>query len=138
MSNRITACELNLTRQNGLCIYKSSDWSLAFKISEQNNLTQTPIDLSGFHGYCNIKKCLNDDIPVAQPSVDTDSEGNVIVSLPAEQTRNFIVASGNYNDAVDFYYEVLLVDDETDEHFRSLFGRVSVINSAFDSDDLSN
>lgn len=138
MSNRITACELNLTRQNGLCIYKSSDWTLAFRISEQNNLTQTPVDLSGFHGYCNIKASLNDDTPVAQPSVDCDENGNVVVSLSAEYTKNFIVPTGCYNDPVDFFYEVLLVDDDTDEHFRSLFGRVSIINSAFDSDDLQN
>ena len=138
MSNRISSCELNLTKQNGLCIYKSSDWTLSFKISEQTNLEQNPIDLSGFHGYCNIKRCLNDETPVAQPSVDCDENGVIVVSLPAEQTKNFIVPCGCYDDPVDFFYEVLLVDDETDEHFRTLFGRVSVINSAFDSNDLPN
>lgn len=138
MSNRITACELNLTRQNGLCVFKSSDWYLAFKISEQNNLEQHPIDLSGYRGYCNIKVNLNDTTPVAQPSVDCDENGNVICSMPASMTKNFIVPSGNYNDPVDFYYEVILVDSDTDEQFRSLYGKISVIASAFDSDDLSD
>ena len=103
MSNRITPVELNLNRQNGLCIYKSSDWYFAFRISYQDNLVTTPIDLSNYSGYCNIKACLNDDSVVAQPSVDTDSNGNVIVSLPAEYTKNFIVPTKSYDDAVDFY-----------------------------------
>ena len=96
MSTKIIPCELNLTKQNGLCVYKSSDWNFAFKISLQENLTTTPVDLSNFRGLCNIKVHLNDETPVAQPSVDCYEDGSVIVSMPASMTKNLIVPTGCY------------------------------------------
>lgn len=138
MPNRIQACELNLTRCNGLNIFCSSDWLLSYRISERENLQDTPIDLSGFHGLCNIKYSLQDDSPICQPSVDCDSEGNVIVSMPASMTRNIVVPGKTYDDVLILQYEVLLVDDSTGEVFRSLWGTVECIGSTFDATDNNN
>lgn len=133
--NRLSPCQLNLTLCNGLAIYRSSDWTLSFKISERENLTDTPIDLSGYTGKANIKKFLTDEEPIAQPSVDTYADGTVVVSLPAELTRNLICQGKTYNDPDTFQYEVILTDESTGENFRTLFGSVEVSPSAFDNND---
>lgn len=138
MPNRIQPCELNLNRCNGLAVFVSSDWQLSYRISERENLTDTPIDLSGYHGLCNIKYSLQDDTPICQPSVDTYEDGTVVVSMPASMTKNIIVPGNTYKDSLELQYEVLLVDDSTDECFRSLFGTVECIGSTFDATDNNN
>lgn len=133
--NKLTPCRLDLTLCNGLAIYRSSDWTLSFKISERENLTDTPIDLSGYTGKANIKKFLTDENPIAQPSVDTYADGTVVVSLPAELTSNLICQGKTYSDPDTFQYEVILTDTDTGENFRTLFGSVEVSPSAFDNND---
>ena len=135
MSNKIQPCKLDLTSCSGLCIFRSSDWTLSYRISTRDNLVDTPIDLSGYTGKCNIKKFLTDETPIAQPSVDCDENGNVVVSLPAELTTNLICVGKTYNEPDIFQYEVILTDGETEENFRSLYGSVEVIPSAFDNND---
>ena len=138
MPNRIQPCELYLSRCSGLNIFCASDWTLSFKISERENLTDTPIDLSGYHGLCNIKYSLKDDNPICQPSVDTYADGTVVVSMPASMTKNIVVAGKTYNDVLTLQYEILLIDDVTGEVFRSLWGQVDCIGSTFDATDNNN
>lgn len=132
---KLSPCRLNLTLCNGLAIFRSSDWTLSFKIYERENLTDTPVDLSGYTGKANIKKFLTDENPIAQPSVDTYEDGTVVVSLPAELTANLICQGKTYNEPDIFQYEVILTDSETEESFRTLFGSVEVSPSAFDNND---
>lgn len=133
--NKITPCRLDLTPQNGLCIYRSADWTLAFKISERDGLVDTPIDLSSYSARGAIKKFLTDETPMVDIDVVCDSEGNVIASLPAELTKNILVRGKNFCETDTFQYEIQLVDTETGEVFRSLFGDVIVVGSVYDSDD---
>jgi hypothetical protein len=135
MSNKIVPCKLSLTPQNGLCIYRSADWTLAFKISEREGLVDTPIDLSGYTARGAIKKFLTDETPMVEMSVDCDEEGNIVASLPAELTKNILVKGKNFCDTDTFQYEIQLVDTETGEVFRSLYGDVIVVGSVYDSND---
>lgn len=133
--NKISPCRFDLTPQNGLCIYRSADWTLAFKISEREGLVDTPVDLSGYTARGAIKKFLTDETPMVDMDVVCDSEGNVIASLPAELTKNILVRGKNFCETDTFQYEIQLVDTETGEVFRSLFGDVIVVGSVYDSDD---
>lgn len=135
MSNRLIACRLDCTKCNGLAIYRSSQWELAFRISVRENLVDTPMDLSGYTGKCQIKYNLTDDTPIAECSVDTDADGNVVIGLGAEYTKNIICPGKTFNDVLELQYECILIDNETQEVFRTLYGSVEVIPSAFDETD---
>ena len=137
MANRIQPCRLDLNPQNGLCIYRSSDWLLSFRISTREGLVDTPMDLSSYTARGAIKKFLTDETPMAEMSVDCDSEGNVIASIPANLTKNILVPGKCFEDTDNFMYEIQLIDNETDEVFRSLYGSVIVVGSVYDSNDIS-
>ena len=133
--NKISPCRLDLTPQNGLCIYRSSDWTLSYRISEREGLIDTPVDLSGYTARGAIKKFLTDETVMVDISVDCDEEGNVIASLPANLTKNILVRGKDFCDTDTFQYEIQLVNTETGEVFRSLFGDVIVVGSVYDSND---
>lgn len=135
--NKISPCRLDLTPQNQLCIYRSASWSLAYRISEREGLVDTPVDLSGYLARGAIKKFLTDDTPIVEMDVTCDEEGNVLASLPAELTKNIICKGKDFCDTDTFQYEIQLVDTETGEVFRSLFGDIFVVGSVYDSDDFS-
>lgn len=135
MSNRIQPCRLDLTRCSGLAIFRSSDWSLSFKISERDNLTDTPIDLTGYTGKASIKYSLTDENPIAEPTVETYADGTVVVGLGSSLTKNILVPGKTFNDPCTLQYEIILHNTETDEDFRTLYGEVEVIGSCFDGND---
>lgn len=135
MSNKISPVRFDCRQCNGLAIYRSAQWELAFTISERDNLTDTPLDLSGYTGKCQIKYSLTDDTPIAECSVDTYADGTVVIGLGAEYTKNIICPGKTFRDVLELQYECILIDNETDEVFRTLYGTVEVVPSAFDESD---
>lgn len=135
MPNRIQPCRFDITECSGLAIYRSSDWSLSFKISERNGLVDQPIDLSNYTGKASIKVFLTDETPIVEPTVSTYADGTVVVGLGASLTKNILVPGKTYDDPCTLMYEVILHNEDTDEDFRSIYGSICVIGSCFDGND---
>lgn len=135
MPNIIQPCRFDITECSGLAIYRSSQWSLSFKISERNNLQDVPVDLSGYIGRAALKVSLTDETPIAEPTVSTYADGTVVVGLGSALTKNILVPGKTYDDPCTLMYEVILHNTETNEDFRSLYGCIPVIGSVFDAND---
>ena len=137
----ITPANVNFTLCNGLAIYKGADWIVPVTINERNvvegNITDTPIDLTGYTGKAAIKKYAGDDNPVAVPTVEiTDPvQGQFTISLSAEETANLIVKGGNWKDTATFQYDVYLEETASGAVHRALQGYVEVSPSVLDSTD---
>ena len=138
MSLNLLPCQINLTKANGLCIFQGSYWSLPVSISVRSNLTDEPVDLTGYTGACVIKRRVSDDTPIAVPTVDISQvvTNNFVVSLSSDLTRNLPINATSFEDTEILYYEVSLINDETGESSRILYGDVEVIPGVIDSDDM--
>lgn len=135
MPNLIQPCRFDISECSGLAIYRSSDWTLSYKISEREGLVDTPVDLSGYTGRASIKHLLTDETPIVEPQVSTNADGTVVVSLGSALTKNIIVPGKTYNDTCTLMYEVILHKEDTNEDFRSLYGEIACIGSCFDAND---
>lgn len=137
MSNIINPCKVDLTRANGLALYKNSYWTLPVTVLSRENLTDTPVDLSGYTGVCVIKKNVNDDTPLATPEVtiSQDDPGVFVVSLDSTLSVNIPTPGESFCDVGDYYYQVDLIDSVSQESYRSIYGRLEVVPSVIDSDD---
>ena len=137
MSSLINPCKVDFTRANGLALYKNSFWSIPVSVLSRENLTDTPVDLSGYTGVCCIKKSVNDDTPLAMPEVtiSQDEMGVFIISLDSSLSVNIPTPGDSFCDVGDYYYQVDLIDGISQESYRALYGRLEVVPSVIDSDD---
>lgn len=137
MSSLIQPAQVDFTRCNGLSLYKGSFWAVPVVVSTRVNLTDTPVDLTGFTGRCVIKKDLNDANPVAEPDVEISAEqtGLFTISLGSNLSQNIPTTGNKYCDPSIYQYEVRLIDGVSHEEYRALYGIIEVIPSAIDSDD---
>ena len=96
----ISPCTINLTLCSGLGIYQNADWLLPVRLTNRVNCVDTPIDLTGFHGECSIKKYAGDDEPLVMATVTvTDAiDGRFTISLTAEQTSMLITQGRTWKD----------------------------------------
>lgn len=137
MPTLISPARVDFTRENGLLIYRGSEWVVPVTVCNRENLVDTPISLDGFSGKCCIKKNLTDDTAVAEPTVEiSETEtGLFIISLNSDLTQNIPTTGKNYCDLNEYFYEVRLIEDATGSEYRALYGSVYVSPSAIDSDD---
>ena len=138
MSSLISPVKIDLTTNNGLCIYAGSFWSLPVTIVSRENLVDTPVDLSGYTGKAVIKRNINDDTPVAVPTVEISQTnvGQFVVSLSSELSQNIpTVAVDSFADYSEYFYEVRFTDNLSGEEYRAMYGTVQVIAAVIDSDD---
>lgn len=137
MSSLITPCQINLSRNNGLCIYKGSFWEVPVTIFSRTNLVDEPVDLSGYTGTCAIKRNTGDDTPLAMPEVTISSTTSNLftISLSSSLTQNIPTSGSTFEDYDTYYYEVNLIENESQESYRAIYGNVDVIPAVIDSDD---
>ena len=137
MSQIIQPAQVDFCKCNGLAIYKGSFWAVPVIVSSRVNLTDTPIDLTGYTGRCVIKKHLNDANPVAEPDVEisTEQTGLFTISLGSNLSQNIPTEGDKYCEPTIYQYEVRLIDSVSQEEYRALYGNIEVIPSAIDSDD---
>ena len=137
MSAVIQPAQVDFCKCNGLAIFKGSFWTVPVVVSSRVNLTDTPIDLTGYTGRCVIKKDLNDANPIAEPDVEisTEQTGLFTISLGSNLSQNIPTTGDRYCEPSVYQYEVRLIDEESHEEYRALYGNVEVIPSAIDSND---
>lgn len=137
MSAIIQPAQVDFCKCNGLAIYKGSFWSVPVVVASRTNLVDTPIDLTGYEGRCVIKRDLNDTNPIAEPSVEVSTEqtGLFTISLGSNLSQNIPTDGDTYCESSTYQYEVRLIDIESQEEYRALYGKIEVIPSAIDSDD---
>ena len=138
MSNNILSpANVNFTKCNGLCIYAGSFWSVPVTVLSRENLTDSPVDISGYVGSCVIKQNVNDDVPVATPEVtiSQDVTGLFTISLSSSLSLNIPTVGRSFKDVNEMFYEVNLKDIISQESYRVLYGVVEVIPACEDADD---
>ena len=136
MPATITPAAKDFTMDNGLAIYKGSEWEITVSISEMANLVKTPFDLTGFTGKCSIKEKAGDDVPLAEPTVTIfdATNGSFKLYLGSELTANIPTTGKTFNQVSRYQYDVYLIDAE-DNAYRALQGMVEVSPTVTEEDD---
>lgn len=143
MNIQLSPAVLNCTLCNNLAIFVGSTWTLPVTISErtvsEGHITDTPIDLTGLTGRASIKKYAGADQPIAVPKVEITypTEGQILISLTAEETAAIIVQGNSWRDVTTYEWDCYLDDPETGDSYRILQGSIEISPSCTDSDDHS-
>jgi NaMN:DMB phosphoribosyltransferase len=139
----LSPASINFNICSGLAIYVGSEWKIPVTISQrdvvQGRVIETPVDLTGATGRCAIKKYAGADASIAIPTVEiTDAQnGQILISLSAEETAAIIVQGNTWRDTLTAVYDVYLDDSETGESYRILMGTVDISPAVCDSNDHS-
>lgn len=132
----ITPATKDFTLDNGLAIYKGSEWEIQISVSEMDCLVKTPVDLTGFTGKCSIKEKAGDDVPLAEPEVTITypEEGSFRISLSSELTSNIPTTGKTHSQVSKYQYDIYLIDSNNTA-YRALQGMVEVSPSVTEEDD---
>lgn len=140
---QLSPANVNFTLCNGLCIYQGADWAVPVSISErtvsEGQITDTPVDLTGYTGSAAIKKYCGADQAIALPTVEiTDAiNGKILISLSAAETAALVVNGNTFRDVTTLVYDVYLTETETGEISRILMGNIDVSPAVLDGDDIN-
>lgn len=128
----ITPANVNFKLIDGNAIYKGSDWYVEISIVNRENNVDTPINLAGFSGVCQIKRTTSDsEEPIISPKIDIiDPEGGTFsISLQENETALIPTTGSSYNQVERYQYEVKLTD-LSGEVQRVMHGYVEVSPTA--------
>ena len=109
----LTPANIDFLLVQGNAIYKGSDWEITVNISDITDGVETPIDLTGYTGECNIRKTTLDTDPlVASPlvTIDDPTNGCLTLSLTASETETIPATGATYSEVERYQYEVKLTD----------------------------
>ena len=116
---------VDFTLENGGAIYKGSCWEACLDITERDSSTKvdTPFDLTGFSGICQIRDYSGASDIVATPTVPI--QGNRITITLDDSVTSTIPTSGkNYFDVSTYPYDLFLSKDGN--NFKVLQGFIDV------------
>ena len=128
----LTPANIDFILVQGNAIFKGSDWEVTVTISDITNGVETPIDLTGYTGECNIRKTTLDTDPlISSPTVViTDApNGELKLSLTAAETSLIPAKGASYSDVERYQYEVKLADSEGEKQ-RIMHGYIEVSPTA--------
>lgn len=119
--------KLNLKFSDGNAIFKGADWSIEVTIIERTKSIETPVDLTGYLGICQIREKPDSEQAVAAPLITfTDpTNGTFTISLDKSETAVIPASGKSPVDVTVYQYEVLLKDPDAVVS-RALYGTVDV------------
>lgn len=119
-----------LVQGNAVC--KGSDWEVTVTISDITDGIETPVDLTGYTGECNIRKTTLDTDPlIASPIVTVSNpvNGELKLSLDASNTILIPTQGTSYSEVERYQYEVKLTDPDGEKQ-RIMHGYIEVSPTA--------
>lgn len=125
MLNLIPAT-INFTREDGLAIYRGSDWTIYINISDRDRCKNTPVDITGFIGKGSLKVSADDENVIMDiiVTVENGEEGLFSLFIDAADTLRIPADGSTHNKVTRYQYDVYL--DKEGETYRVLQGFVEV------------
>lgn len=125
MLNLIPAT-INFTREDGLAIYRGSDWIVYINVADKEACEFSPIDITGFTGKGSLKVSAEDDVSVMDITVKVEDglQGLFSLSIDSVDTLKIPAEGSNHNKVTKYQYDVYL--EKGEEVYRVLQGFVEV------------
>lgn len=118
----IKPATIELTISNGNGILQGSPWEISVNVSEREDETDTPVDISDMVGACVIKDSAKSKEILAAPTFTiTDGPGgNFKLALTAAQTAAIPAPGKHHRETSRLYIEVRMDED------RALQGTIEI------------
>lgn len=123
----ITPATINFKQIDGNEILQGSDWYIEMTLVDRVAGVDTPINLTGYTGTCQIRESATSEIAVAEPTITIlDGPGGTFsISLSETETATIETTGQTFKNVTRYQYEVQLNDGQGGV-YRALQGYVEV------------
>lgn len=99
---------INFKLIDGNAILKGSDWNVEITIVDKDGSIETPFNLTGFIGKCQIRTDANSDVLIASPifTLINPSEGTFSLSLNELETSLIPTTGRTFRDTTKYQYPI--------------------------------
>lgn len=123
----IMPATINFKRIDGNEILQGSDWYIEMTLVDRVAGVDTPINLTGYTGTCQIREDATSETTVAEPTITIldGAGGSFSISLSEIETAAIPTTGLTHKEVTRYQYEVQL-DDGAGGIYRALQGYVEV------------